>query len=87
LIKCSLCEQEFDENDPLIEQRKKRHEIGRHTHHTVVNQRDGSTSVKPMGNFNYGKVVWRTECKICHLELLTCDTIENGICENCEDEN
>ncbi len=29
----------------------------------------------------------QNECKICHLELLTSDTIESGICENCEDEN
>jgi len=57
IIKCNLCEQEFDDNDPLIEQRKKRHELGRHTHHTVISERDGSKS-KPMGNFNYGKVVW-----------------------------
>ena len=29
----------------------------------------------------------QNECKICHLEVLTSDTIERGICENCEDEN
>lgn len=27
----------------------------------------------------------KDECKICHLELLTSDTIESGICENCGD--
>ena len=59
-IKCNLCEQEFDDNDPLIEQRKKRHELGRHTHHTVISQRDGSVCSKPMGNLTYGKVEWTT---------------------------
>lgn len=57
IFQCNLCEQYFDANDPLIDVRKKRHELGRHTLHTVYSERDGSKS-KPMGNFTYGKVKW-----------------------------
>ena len=57
LIKCSLCVQTFDNNDPLIDIIKSRHELGRHTKHIVYSERDGTKS-KPMGNFVYGKVVW-----------------------------
>ena len=57
ITKCNLCEQTFDKDDPLLEIRKERHELGRHTKHTVISERTGSKSA-PMGNFTYGKVVW-----------------------------
>jgi len=57
LIKCNLCDQTFDNDDPLIDIRKSRHEMGRHNIHIVYSERDGTKS-KPMGNFIYGKVVW-----------------------------
>jgi len=57
LIKCSLCDQTFNDNDPLIDIRKSRHELGRHTKHVVYSERDGTKS-KPMGNFTYGKITW-----------------------------
>jgi hypothetical protein len=47
LIRCSLCTQEFDENDDLIDVRKKRHE----------RKHDRS---EPHGSYNqvWGKVEW-----------------------------
>ena len=58
MIKCSLCDQTFDENDELIETRKSRHETGMHSKDRVIHsERDGSSS-KPMGNHNYGSVTW-----------------------------
>jgi len=56
-IKCNLCPQTFKKNDPDLKIRKERHELGRHTKHTVISERDGSKS-KPMGNFIYGKAKW-----------------------------
>jgi hypothetical protein len=57
LTKCSLCDQTFNDNDPLLKERKERHELGRHTKHIVISERTGSRSA-PMGNFTYGKVAW-----------------------------
>lgn len=58
MIKCSLCDQCFDENDPLIETRKSRHELGMHSKNRVIySERDKSPS-KPMGNHRYGIVDW-----------------------------
>ncbi len=58
MIKCSLCNQSFDEGDPLIETMKSRHELGMHsTNRVIYSERDGSPS-KPMGNHNYGYVQW-----------------------------
>jgi len=47
MIKCSLCEQTFDENDPVIELRKARHE-------------DRHDQTKPHGSYNqtWGTVEW-----------------------------
>lgn len=47
MIKCSLCEQTFDENDPVIELRKSRHE-------------DHHDQSKPHGSYNqtWGNVEW-----------------------------
>jgi hypothetical protein len=58
MIKCSLCNQTFDETDPLIEIMKSRHELGMHSRNrTIFSERDGSPS-KPMGNHTYGFVTW-----------------------------
>lgn len=57
MTKCSLCDQEFDTSDPLIEVRKHRHVQGMHTAHIIYSERDGSPS-KPMGNHTYGEVTW-----------------------------
>ena len=60
MIKCSLCNQSFDETDPLIKTMKERHELGMHSKNRVIySERDGSAS-KPMGNHNYGIVEWIT---------------------------
>lgn len=68
MIKCSLCDQTFDENDDLIETRKSRHETGMHSKDRVIHsERDGSSS-KPMGNHNYGSVTWE---KVIVLETWT----------------
>lgn len=57
-IKCSLCSQEFNKNDPDIEIRKSRHELGMHSLDRIIySERDGSAS-KPMGNHIYGNVMW-----------------------------
>ena len=58
MIKCSLCSQEFDENDKDIDVRKSRHALGMHSKNRVIySERDGSPS-KPMGNHVYGNVRW-----------------------------
>jgi hypothetical protein len=58
MIKCSLCDQSFDEGDPLIEIMKERHTLGMHsTNRVIYSERDGSPS-KPMGNHIYGHVEW-----------------------------
>ena len=63
-IKCSLCPQIFDENDPLIEIIKKRHEQGRHSQHSVINQRTGEKQSKSgMGGLIIGTVEWIRICK------------------------
>jgi len=46
-IRCSLCIQEFDANDPLIDIRKARHE-----------RRHDPTEVHGSYNQTWGKVVW-----------------------------
>lgn len=59
MIKCSLCNQEFDTSDPLIEVRKQRHTLGMHsTNRVIYSERDGSAS-KPLGNHTYGEVTWQ----------------------------
>ena len=59
MTKCSLCDQEFDTSDPLIEVRKQRHVLGMHsTNRVIYSERDGSAS-KPLGNHIYGEVTWQ----------------------------
>lgn len=57
-IKCSLCPQTFEEDDPLFEIRKKRHAEGRHTKHYIVSQRDSSKINNSMGGLVIGEVEW-----------------------------
>ena len=52
-IKCSLCDMEFFKNDPLIEQRKKRHEE-KHTRGWNYKGRSNGG-----GNNTIGIVEWR----------------------------
>lgn len=52
-VYCSRCKQVLEN----IESTLTRHELGRHTRHTVISERDGSKS-HPMGNFDYGPVEW-----------------------------
>jgi hypothetical protein len=58
LIECSLCKQTFEE-DELLEQRKRRHEQGRHSHHSVVGRYGTKESKSGMGGLILGKVEWR----------------------------
>lgn len=57
-VECSLCGQQFNFIYLSDWSSLYRHELGRHTKHTVYSERDGSKS-KPMGNFIYGNVVWK----------------------------
>ena len=52
LISCSLCDTEFDENDSLIEIRKKRHEEKHTRGWNYKGQSNGG------GNNTLGKVEW-----------------------------
>lgn len=63
-VKCSLCPQTFEEDDPKIFNiQKERHELGMHsTGRVIYSERTGSPS-KPMGNHIYGKVKWISVCK------------------------
>ena len=61
MIKCSLCNFEIEDNDPDMEIRKQRHEIGRHKKHNVTSQRPYGGKSNPMGNFIYGVVRWVKE--------------------------
>ena len=72
MIKCSLCNQTFDEEDEDIEYRKQRHELGMHSRdRTIYSERDGSPS-KPMGNHTYGTVAWT---RIKQLYCPRCKTV------------
>lgn len=53
-VKCSLCDMEFIKNDPLIEQRKKRHEE-KHTRGWNYKGRENGG-----GNNTIGSVYWIT---------------------------
>lgn len=51
---CTLCDYQFDKNDPDYEHRIKAHKLGMHSmNRTIYSERDGSPS-KPMGNHIYG---------------------------------
>jgi hypothetical protein len=64
MINCNLCSASFDSTDPLINKMLERHELGRHTPHSVVSERDGSILNKHgMGNLIYGKVEWQLDDK------------------------
>lgn len=52
MISCSLCDQEFDERDPLINVRKQKHEE-KHTRGWNYKGRSNGG-----GNNTVGKVVW-----------------------------
>lgn len=60
-VSCSRCGDEFSNDDPLFEERKKRHVEGRHTKHNVISERDGlPVHNHGMGNIDIGKVDWIT---------------------------
>lgn len=51
---CTLCDQQFDSNDPLFDIRVGRHVLGMHSkNRTIYSERTGSPST-PMGNHTYG---------------------------------
>jgi len=51
---CTLCDQQFDKNDPLFDIRISRHVLGMHSkNRTIYSERTGSPST-PMGNHTYG---------------------------------
>ena len=60
-VECSRCGDKFSNDDPLFEERKKRHVEGRHTQHHVISERDGSPIYgHGMGNLDIGEVKWIT---------------------------
>jgi len=61
-VSCSRCGDEFSNDDPLFEERKKRHVEGRHTEHTTKGERpyQGILHQHGMGNLDIGIVKWIT---------------------------
>ena len=60
-VKCSRCGFIVHGDDPLYDNRKKRHVEGRHTPHKTISERDGKIiQGNGMGNIDIGKVNWIT---------------------------
>ena len=72
MTKCSLCDQEFDTSDPLIEVRKHRHVQGMHTAHIIYSERDGSPSKDVLNVLKFLHL-------FLHLQTIEGDTVQINV--------